>query len=356
MKKQFPVLLLIFTFMITLFIPTVGVGAINTYSIKAGKKLQLTSTLRNPVWGSSDVSVATVSKTGLVKGKTKGKCYISAVSDGKAEVFVIKVKSTVKKTADTTTEDAKSEDAQTEPSDEVTFEGKKYSLTFADDFDSLDKSRWSYCPQQKRQDAGGEWRDSCSKVENGNYVITCSVTDNGTPISGGIQTRRKFEQTYGLYHMRFKMEKSSGLWYAFWLLTDKMSPFTVGDGAKDGAELDILEVVPASKEFCMTVHWDGYGRNHQKKGETIYISDDFFDKYHELWYVWDKDGYRLYLDGTDEDCLIFNFTGTDYGEGACAVPCYLLISAEFGSWGGKIDKAQLPAHFYVDYVQVYKEK
>ena len=37
----------------------------------------------------------------------------------------------------------------------------------------------------------------------------------------------------------------------------------------------------------------------------------------------------------------------------CAVPSYLIISAEFGTWGGEIDETQLPARFYVDYARVY---
>ena len=83
------------------------------------------------------------------------------------------------------------------------FNGKKYICTFSDEFESekLDNHNWYYCPQQQRQDAGGWWSNECSTFENGNYVITCT-TKNGIPISGGIRSRRKFEQTYGLYNNR----------------------------------------------------------------------------------------------------------------------------------------------------------
>lgn len=43
------------------------------------------------------------------------------------------------------------------------------------------------------------------------------------------------------------------------------------------------------------------------------------------------------------------------GYGPCAVPCDLIISAEYGKWGGDIDKTQLPAHFYVDHVRIYEK-
>ena len=62
-------------------------------------------------------------------------------------------------------------------------------------------------------------------------------------------------------------------------------------------------------------------------------------------------GYKLYMDGR----LIYDMPGEDYGEGTCQVPCYLKITAEYGTWAGTIVPEQLPAHFYVDYVRVYKE-
>ena len=241
----------------------------------------------------------------------------------------------------------------------LSFNGKKYICTFSDEFESekLDNHNWYYCPQQQRQDAGGWWSNSCSTFEDGNYVITCTTKEDGTPISGGIRSRGKFEQTYGLYNIRFKVEKAEGLWYAFWLMTDKMSDKTVGNGATDGAEIDIIEIVPHEKTYYTTIHWDGYGENLKSKGTGKAIGNDFYGVYHDLWFLWDENGYKLYMDGTDSTHLIYNMSGTQYGEGTCQVPCYLKITAEFGLWAGadKLDETQLPAHFYVDYVRVYKE-
>ena len=239
----------------------------------------------------------------------------------------------------------------------LSFNGKKYICTFSDEFESekLDRKNWEYCLQQQRQDAGGWWSNECSTFENGNYVITCT-TKNGTPISGGIRSRGKFEQTYGLYNIRFKVEKAEGLWYAFWLMTDRMSDETVGNGAVDGAEIDIIEIVPHEKSYYTTIHWDGYGdylKSRHPAGKTI--NDSFYDTYHDLWFLWDENGYRLYMDGTDSAQLIYNMPGKQYGDGTCQVPCYLKITAEYGTWAGSIVPEQLPAHFYVDYVRVYKE-
>ena len=238
------------------------------------------------------------------------------------------------------------------------FNGKKYVCTFSDEFESekLDTKNWAYCPEQQRQDAGGRWSDSCSTFEKGNYVITCTTKEDGTPISGGIRSYKRFEQTYGLYNIRFKVEKAEGLWYAFWLMTNKMSDATVGNGAVDGAEIDIIEIVPHDKAYYTTIHWDGYGANLKSKHPAgMKINDSFYGTYHDLWFLWDENGYKLYMDGTDNAHLIYNMPGKQYGDGTCQVPCYLKITAEYGTWAGSIVPEQLPTHFYVDYVRVYKE-
>ena len=253
----------------------------------------------------------------------------------------------------------------------VTFAGKNYELTFRDDFETgrLDTTKWRYSPEMVRQGEigwGGWWKNKCSTVENGNYVCTCKIDDDGkTPISGAIQTNGKFEQTYGLYHIRFKIEKAYGLWYAFWLLCDEMGNDKTGNAsAKDGAELDIFEIVPGADrennlaDFGMSVHWGGYeeGNTQSKFDFSKPLDDTFYDKYHDVWYLWDETGYKFYMDGTAKENLVFDFPAEDYGKEACGVPCYMIISAEYGIWGGEIDPKMLPAHFYVDLVEVYKEK
>ncbi|MBR5967304.1 MAG: family 16 glycosylhydrolase [Lachnospiraceae bacterium] len=240
--------------------------------------------------------------------------------------------------------------------DDITFDGKRYTLAFSDEFDFFDHDKWAYCPEIKRQDLGGEWQDSCSTVEDGNLVITCSAADDGKFVSGGIRSTSEYEQAFGLYHMRFKAEKADGLWYAFWLLTDRMEEGSVGNGAADGAEIDIFELVPYAKDFCTSVHWDGYGDELKSCCEFIdEIDDSFFDVYHDIWFLWNAEGYRVYLDGTGKDCLKLDLPGNEYGDGTCAVPCDMIISAEYGTWGGAIDRSQLPAHLYVDFVRIYKE-
>ena len=116
------------------------------------------------------------------------------------------------------------------------------------------------------------------------------------------------------------------------------------------------EVVPHTGDFEMTVHWDGYNENLKSYGEGIRVDDDFYGKYHEIWYLWDENGYRLYLDGTDEKSLVFSIEGKKHGDGTCAVPCYLIISAEYGTWGGEIDETQLEVERYQQEINERSQK
>ncbi|MCR5427969.1 MAG: family 16 glycosylhydrolase [Lachnospiraceae bacterium] len=351
MKKRVFALIAVF-FLIFSCIPCTGADAAagirlskTKVSLEQGEELVLKlkggGSKTKVKWSVSKKSIASIKNSGKARcrviAKKAGTTYVRAKYDGK----IYRCRVTVNQ--------------RTDIPEEITFNGRKYTLAFADEFDSLDMNNWAYCPEMERQDAGGVWRRSCSSVVDGNLMITCDIADDGTPISGGIRSVKEHERTYGLYHIRFMAEKADGLWYAFWLLSDNMEEPVAGNGATDGAELDIIELVPNPNELCMSVHWDGYGPDLKSYCELTHVGEDFYGRYHDLWYLWDERGYRLYMDGTDSAALIFDVAGNEHGDGTCAVPCDLIISAEYGKWGGDIDKTQLPAHFYVDHVRIYEK-
>lgn len=241
-----------------------------------------------------------------------------------------------------------------------TFDGCEYIETFADDFDGteLDYAKWHRCNQEERQGTmknHGWWSDSCSYVADGSLVIDNRQLD-GIFFSGAIETAGVFEQAHGLYEVKFKCENTSGLWYAFWLLGDNDDKH-IGNGAKDAAEIDIWELVPKEpndgpNHFKTTIHWDGYGAAHKSKSSPLYSpNDDFYNVWHVAQFVWGKDSYKLFLDGV----LLYELPAKDFG-GMCEGKAHIIISSEFGDWGGPIDERLLPAKMYVDYVKVYAEK
>lgn len=230
---------------------------------------------------------------------------------------------------------------------------------FFDDFDGdkLDGTKWARCPEWERQtgmENHGWWSDSCSYVKDGNLVIECKKDKDGRLISGGIRSISKdysnvmFKGSQGIYEIKFKAEKGSGFWYAFWLLANNDDAH-IGNGAKDGAEIDCFELLPGASwwnykgknqkiedRFMTTVHWDGYGSAHKSKGtDGIKLTDfdsEFYDNWHIYKFIWNEDSYTCYLD----DTFLWSMNGADYG-GICTVPGYLKITAEFGEWGGEVD-------------------
>jgi len=250
--------------------------------------------------------------------------------------------------------------SQTTEKEKIVFNGTSYVETFFDDFSKgeLDSTKWEKCPEWERQDIGCIWKNEYSYFKDGYLVLEANkVGDN--LYSGAIRSKGKFKQGFGLYKIRFKAEKSSGCWYAFWLMNPDAE--VIEGNAINGSEIDIVEILcndknmPEGKETYLNsaVHWDGYGKDHKMYANQYFIDDSFFDKWHEITFEWTPEYYKAYLDDAKEPYWSTVGKTKEYG-GINIEENYLKITAEFGKWGGPIDEKLLPAHFYVDYVKVYK--
>ncbi len=109
----------------------------------------------------------------------------------------------------------------------------------------------------ERQDVGGRWEPSMAELDGkGHLVISADISD-GVPVSGAIRSKGRFEQTEGYFEIRCRLQSSAGFWSAFWLMCDGAN--SVGNGARDGAEIDIFEAYDTeNKLICHALHWDGY--------------------------------------------------------------------------------------------------
>jgi beta-glucanase (GH16 family) len=232
--------------------------------------------------------------------------------------------------------------------EEKIINGKRYRLTFFDDFNGkeLDRTKWSNSKEQHRQDTDCWWRDDAIYLDGkSNLVIESKLDSDGTHKCGSIETRGKFEQTYGFYECKFKVEKKLGYWSAFWLFSDKV--FNEEGGSIEGSEIDIFEHVAALDLYACNIHWNGYGAKHKSVGNDYTIDDSFYDDFHVASFLWDKEIYNFYLDGRH----IYS-TVTD---GICNVPLFMILSSEFGSWAKEPNDDELPGKFIIDYVKVYEE-
>lgn len=238
------------------------------------------------------------------------------------------------------------------------FKGETYYQTFYDDFSGteLNSENWKRSTEEERQaqqENHGWWKDECSYVENGNLVIDAKIK-NGKNISGSVYTQGLFEQSHGYYEIKFKCDKTSGLWYAFWLMGHNDESHIDGY-ASDAAEIDCFELIPndwtKKNRFQTTLNWDAYGESHKSKYQITYLEDSFYDDYHTFVFIWGKTNYDAYLDGTLLWSIDASQKDDEHFGGMCEGTNWIIISSEFGSWGGEFDESLLPSKMYVDYVR-----
>ncbi len=218
---------------------------------------------------------------------------------------------------------------------------------------------------------GGYWHKDMASVHDGNLHIKTAYMENG-PGGGpagwytyGMDTNHKYEQTYGYFECRCILPKGAGHWSAFWMLTDSM--FDVNEKGLNGAEIDVFESFYYGMDrlhntTIHTIHFDGYGEEHQSKNDGHWIiSGDPYSEFHTYGVEWNEDGYTFYIDGKKT-------SHTDFG-GASRVPEYMILSVEIDGQNGVPSKGltknvideneggkDFTSEFVVDYVRAYQYK
>ena len=231
--------------------------------------------------------------------------------------------------------------------DFISKSGKQYRLTFEDNFegDMLDNTKWERCPEQRRQNIGGCWKDEMSEIHDGNLWLWAKIDKNGRPISGAIRSIKKFTQAYGYFEARLMFPRTTGFWGAFWMMCGDVSK--VDGSAVSGAEIDIIETGECPRDRVNhAIHWDGYGADH--KGVSKITGDkSLYHGWHTYALEWTKEEYIFYIDGEE--------TWRESEMGICEYPGYLKLTTEFGTWAAPIVADELPDCMRVDYVRVYEE-
>ena len=233
---------------------------------------------------------------------------------------------------------------------DIYIDGEAYKLTFSDEFDgnTLDMSKWEYCPEWKRQDLECYWKNECVSVQDGNLVITAE--DAGDRYNmGAIRSKGKFEQTYGYFEARCTLNTTPGYWTAFWLMGESVAN---EDGfGTDGTEIDIMESAYYGTAVNHGLHWDGYGVNHQSLGYRTQNNTVYDGNYHTFSLLWTESEYIFYIDGEE----VWRTYAEEAG-GTCTVPLYLKFTSETGSWtAGELTSESFPDNVYVDYIRVYSK-
>jgi beta-glucanase (GH16 family) len=229
-------------------------------------------------------------------------------------------------------------------------EGQQWKLVWNDEFDGteLDQSKWDI-PEYKRRDAW--WSRKAVALDGQGNLVMKTLKEGEKYYDACVRTKGKFEHAFGYYVAKMKIQKQPGHWSAFWLYNDcvgKVDPelSKTGQGGRDGTEIDIMEKPWLDERVQHTLHWDGYGKDHQSKGNVLKVPG-VMEGWHTFSALWTPDEYVFYVDGKE--------TWRTKAGGVCQAPLYLKVSdeAQMKGWAGELLKAQLPDEFLVDYVRVY---
>lgn len=197
------------------------------------------------------------------------------------------------------------------------------------------------------------------KAEKSDNHICENCDDRSNYYTSGIITAKTidgkrvptFEQAFGYFEAKVKLPYSDGMWSAFWLQTTSQG--NIGNGGKDGAEIDIYESSFWNKKDYVghCIHYDGYGSKHKAGQATHSTGKNLYEGYHTFGLKWTPQEYVFYVDGEA-------VWATDFG-GVCMVPTYIMLTneirqkAKYGPYGQKLGEFT-GGTFYIDYVKVYQ--
>jgi beta-glucanase (GH16 family) len=204
---------------------------------------------------------------------------------------------------------------------------------FADEFSgtSIDRAKWNVIV------TGGGWRtvnneqqayvDSTDVLEVGGGYLTIHprfrpgfAAPDGKSydfISGRIDTRSKFDFTYGTAAARMKLESGAGLWPAFWALGNDRWP--------DTGEIDVMENVGERDWVSAALHGPKYF------GDTPLVKRTPIDI--TAWHVYSVDWTPALLVFKIDDREFYRVTKADvekYGRWAFDNPKHLIANLALG--------------------------
>ncbi len=220
-----------------------------------------------------------------------------------------------------------------------------YELVWEDNFngDALDPQKWEVRGVGPR--ALGFVSPEAVKVENG-YLKLSAFRKDGRILLGAVGTQNHFMTRYGFFECRAQLQKSAGVWAAFWIQSPDISKGE--DPATFGAEIDIMEFFKklGTDIVSHNVHW-AYGP-HQKTthGMQSYLKG-VSEGFHTFAVEWTPEKYVFFVDG---------YKYYEVTAGVSHIDEYLILSMEIPSDEKELKLAVLPDVFVVEYVKVYKKR
>ncbi|MCE5346050.1 MAG: glycoside hydrolase family 16 protein [Bacteroidales bacterium] len=219
-----------------------------------------------------------------------------------------------------------------------------YKLVWEDNFNgkSLDTTQWNVRGIGPRR--LGYISEKAVKVEDG-FLKLYALQNGDSILSGAVGTGHHFNPTYGYFECRAQLQKSSGVWAAFWLQSSLISQGS--DPGKFGTEVDIFEFFKeVGKDTVQhALHW-AYGPDMRSVGPMNSYLEGLSEGFHTFALEWTPRKYVFYIDGRKF------FTQK---QGISHIGEYIILSMELPDKPEQVKHTVFPDVFIVDYVKVYQK-
>ncbi len=236
--------------------------------------------------------------------------------------------------------------------------GGPWTLVFSDEFETpgaLDPSKWGYEIGSIRNNEAQYYtsRSENVRVEGGSLVIEARKEpyQGYAYTSASVNTKKRFEFTYGRVEVRAKLPTGTGTWPAIWMLGANIDQV----GWPACGEIDIMENVGFDPlKIYGTIHTLA-GSGASGKGSNVTVANPW-DDFHRYAMEWYEDRIDIFFD--DQKYFTYRNDGSGARSGwPFDSPQYLLLNLAIGgSWGGQkgIDDSLFPHRYLIDYVHIYK--
>jgi len=220
-----------------------------------------------------------------------------------------------------------------------------YELVWEDNFDrdKLDPKKWEVRGIGPR--ALGFVSPEAVKVENG-FLKLSAFKKDGKVFLGAVGTQDRFMTKYGFFECRAELQKSPGIWAAFWIQSSEIAKGE--DPAVYGAEIDIMEFFKklGTDIVSHNVHW-AYGPHQQTTHGMQSYRPGVSEGFHTFALEWTPEKYVFLVDG---------YKYYEVTQAVSHIEEYLILSMEIPSDPKDLKKTVYPDEFTVDYVKVYQRK
>lgn len=142
----------------------------------------------------------------------------------------------------------------------------EWQLVWEDNFDSLslDTNRWGLHPSGYSNNEQSYYTLDNVLLENGLLILRAEEgvanPDSKPYVSGAIDTKTRFSQTYGKIEIRAKLPTGQGYWPAFWLLPDDM---VIHGSWPAAGEIDIMETGGDVDRYVGSIHYAAQNNQHR---------------------------------------------------------------------------------------------